>query len=235
DERGYNQIFRAEGATRVRMQRRYQWFADRAKDCSARRILEIGCGAGDAAMAIARSTGAEVVAIDISEVFLSQARAATAPVNLSFRKFDLLSDDLTTLGRFDLVFGNGILHHLVARLPAVLMALHRLTTPAGGMAFIEPNLMNPYCSFIFRTRIGRKWASLEPAEMAFRAADLRRMVEEAGWQDVELTTKDFLVPGIPMGLVKPVLTVEPILEGTSLTRWLAQSHFLTANAKSKSR
>ena len=68
---------------------------------------------------------------------------------------------LAPLGQFDLVCGNGILHHLVVRLPEVLALLHRLTTSGGGLAFIEPNLLNPYCAFIFGTRLGRRWARLE--------------------------------------------------------------------------
>lgn len=230
DERGYNQIFRPVGATRIRMQRRHQWFVDQAIERNAKRILEIGCGTGEAAAFVARKTGAEVVAIDISDVFLDEARAMNTVETLTFRKFDLLADDLASLGNFDLIFGNGILHHLVIRLPAVLTALRQLTSERGSLAFIEPNFMNPYCAFIFGTKVGRRWALLEPDEMAFRASELRRVVADAGWHAVEVRTRDFLVPGLPMALVKPVMSVEPILEGTVTTRWLAQSHFLTARA-----
>lgn len=230
DERGYNQIFRPEGATLLRMRRRYQWFVDQARQHEAGRILEIGCGTGEAANTVALETGAEVVAIDISDSFLAQARAASDLANLSFRKFDLLVDDLATLGNFDFIFGNGILHHLVSELSPVLATLHRLANSGGGIAFIEPNLMNPYCSFIFGTRLGRRWASLEPGEMAFRAADLRRTAMTAGWQDVVVKTRDFLVPGTPRPMVGPIMKIEPLLESISLTSWLAQSHFLTAKA-----
>lgn len=230
DERGYNQIFRPVGATRIRMERRYQWFVDQAIERKAKRILEIGCGTGEAAAFVARKTGAEVLAIDISETFLDKARAINTVDTLTFLKFDLLADDLAGLGIFDFIFGNGILHHLVVQLPAVLTALRQLASVRGGLAFIEPNLMNPYCAFIFGTKIGRRWASLEPDEMAFHGGDLRRVVADAGWRAVEVKTRDFLVPGLPMALVKPVTSIEPILEATAGTSWLAQSHFLTARA-----
>ena len=61
-------------------------------------------------------------------------------------------------GQFDLVCGNGILHHLVVHLPRVLTALRQLTNPGGGMAFIEPNFLNPYCAFAFGKRFVSKCA-----------------------------------------------------------------------------
>ena len=112
-------------------------------------------------------------------------------------------------GKFDMVCGNGILHHLVRQLPRVLGNLHRMTNPGGGLAFIEPNFLNPYCAFAFGTKIGRRMARLEPDEMAFRPAQLRQRLAEAGWRDVEVKMRDFLVPGLPLPLVKPVLAVEP--------------------------
>jgi hypothetical protein len=68
---------------------------------------------------------------------------------------------------FDMVCGNGILHHLILRLPDVLRALYSVTRSNGGLAFIEPNFLNPYCALIFGTKFGRRWAKLEPDEMAF--------------------------------------------------------------------
>jgi hypothetical protein len=133
-------------------------------------------------------------------------------------------------GRFDFVFGNGILHHLVTQLDAVLRVLHAMTNVGGGMAFIEPNFLNPYCAFIFGTQTGRRWARLEPDEMAFKPGALRKVLREAGWRDVSVVTRDFLIPGLPEALVRPVLAAEPALEAMVMTRWLAQSHFVTARA-----
>lgn len=230
DERGFNQVFGAVGSSPFRASRRHDWFAQQAKARKAKRILEIGCGTGEAAAAIARATDAEVIGIDISDAFLDQARAIHQAPNLRFEKLDLFSENANKFGEFDLVFGNGILHHLVVQLDQVLTVLRSLTRPLGGMAFIEPNFMNPYCAFIFGTKIGRKWALLEPDEMAFRAGELHAIVAKAGWKDVNLQTKDFLVPGLPVSFIRPVLAVEPLFEATPITRWLAQSHFVTASA-----
>ncbi|WP_165585384.1 bifunctional 2-polyprenyl-6-hydroxyphenol methylase/3-demethylubiquinol 3-O-methyltransferase UbiG [Roseococcus sp. SYP-B2431] len=230
DERGFNQVFAPVGSTPLRMRRRNDWFIAQAARLGAKRILEIGCGTGEAAAQVAAGTSAEVVAVDISDAFLERARANHQAPNLRYEKLDLLGADPLRLGRFDLVFGNGILHHLVVRLPEVLRALHGVTGPGGGLAFIEPNFLNPYCAFIFGTGLGRRLAKLEPDEMAFTPAQLRRALPEAGWREVEVATRDFLLPGLPTALAKPVLAVEPALESLALTRWLAQSHFVTARA-----
>jgi SAM-dependent methyltransferase len=230
DERGFNQIFSPVGTTPHRASRRYGWFVAQAQRVDARRILELGCGTGEASASVAAGVGAEVVAVDISDAFLGRARNMHVLPNLRFERLDILADDLGRLGRFDLVFGNGILHHLVLRLDDVLRALHSLTNPGGGLAFIEPNLLNPYCAFIFGTRVGRRFARLEPDEMAFTPSQLRAALPSAGWRDVTVTTKDFLLPGLPEAVARPVLAVEPALEATALTRWLAQSHFVSARA-----
>ena len=230
DERGFNQVFAPVGSTPFRAHRRHSWFVAQAERLGARRILEIGCGTGEAAAHVAANTSAEVMGIDISEAFLTEARAAHRAPNLRFETFDLFQDDPKVFGEFDLIYGNGILHHLVLRLDSVLRTLRAMTRPGGGLAFIEPNLMNPYCAFIFQTKTGRKWARLEPDEMAFKASGLERAIRDAGWQDVAVATRDFLVPGIPVALIRPILAVEPVLEGLAPTRWLAQSHFVTARS-----
>jgi SAM-dependent methyltransferase len=230
DERGFNQIFAPVGSTPFRASRRYGWFVAEAQRIGAKRILELGCGTGEASASVAAGIDAEVIAVDISETFLEQARATHVLPNLRFERLDLLSDDIGRLGRFDMVFGNGILHHLVLRLNDVLRALHALAAEGGGLAFIEPNFLNPYCAFIFGTGVGRRFAKLEPDEMAFTPNELRRALPMAGWREVVVTTRDFLLPGLPSRLTRPILAIEPVLEATALTRWLAQSHFISARA-----
>ena len=83
---------------------------------------------------------------------------------------------------------------------------------------------------LFGTPPGRRFGRLEPDEMAFTPWKLRRALAGAGWREVQVRMRDFLVPGLPEALARPVLAIEPALEATALTRWLAQSHFATARA-----
>lgn len=230
DERGFNQVFAPVGSTPLRMRRRNDWFVDQIVRLKGRRVLELGSGTGETAAHLAAHCDAEIVAVDLSEAFVAAARDRHSAPNLRFECFDLLGKGVPPFGQFDVVVGNGILHHLVKQLPAVLRALHDITNPGGGLAFIEPNFLNPYCAFIFGTRLGRRLAHLEPDEMAFTPGELQQALPKAGWQDISVTTRDFLLPGMPEKLIKPILAVEPSLEGLVLTRWLAQSHFLTARA-----
>jgi SAM-dependent methyltransferase len=230
DERGFNQIFAPVGATPVRQRRRADWMLAQIERVGARRVLEIGSGTGENAAWLATNTQAEIIAVDISPAFVAAARERHGASNLRFERLDLLGDKPLEFGMFDLVCGNGILHHLVTQLPRVLTTMHQLTNPGGGMAFIEPNFLNPYCAFAFGTKFGRRFARLEPDEMAFKPGELRQALTEAGWQDVVVKMRDFLIPGLPLPLVKPTLALEPLLEGSAVTSWLAQSHFITARA-----
>ena len=230
DDRGFNQVFAPVGSTPLRQQRRNDWTLAQISAVKAKRVLEVGSGTGESAAYLATRTDAEVVAVDISPAFIADSRARYRAPNLRYELFDLLGDTPLAFGTFDMICGNGILHHLVKRLPEVLASMRQLTNPGGGMAFIEPNFLNPYCAFAFGTRIGRRFARLEPDEMAFRRSELLAALEGAGWSEIEVATRDFLLPGLPRPLIRPTLAIEPALEATALTRWLAQSHFMTARA-----
>ncbi|WP_439393098.1 class I SAM-dependent methyltransferase [Bradyrhizobium sp. PMVTL-01] len=230
DERGFNQVFKPVGSTPLRMRRRGDWFVTQIERLGARRVLEIGSGTGDTAAYLATRSKAEIVAVDMSERFVAEARARHAAPNLRYELFDVLGDTPLAFGHFDMVCGNGILHHLIRRLPDVLRALHGVTSSSGGLAFIEPNFLNPYCALIFGTKFGRRWAKLEPDEMAFTPGELRSVLPAAGWRAVEVITRDFLLPGLPEMFIRPSIAIEPVLEASAATRWLAQSHFITAQA-----
>jgi 2-polyprenyl-3-methyl-5-hydroxy-6-metoxy-1,4-benzoquinol methylase len=230
DEKGFNQIFSDVGSSRVRKKRRNDWFLGEIITSGAQRVLEIGCGTGETAAYMAQHSQAEIVAIDISEQFIAAAREQHTYSNLRFECLNLLDPHLVSRGQFDVIYGNGILHHLVLQLPAFLTVLKQTTRPGGRMAFVEPNLLNPYCAFLFGTKFGRKFGRLEPDEMAFTPWKLRAEFERAKWSDIKVETRDFLLPGLPEALIRPSLLIEPLLEATVLTRWLAQSHFVTARA-----
>ena len=230
DEQGVNQVYAAICSAIERKKRRNEWFIKQMTAMDARNILEIGCGDGEMADFIARNTSMKVTAIDISPAFIAQARERFQQPNLSYELIDFMNLHSNSPGEFDFVFGNGILHHLAKQLPEVLQRLHALIRCQGGIAFIEPNLLNPFCAFIFGTAIGRRWAQLDPDEMAFSAGHIEGLLADAGWQNISVATRDFIIPGLPASCVGPIKRLEPVLEATPLTSWLAQSNFIVARS-----
>ena len=78
---------------------------------AGKRVLEIGCGIGADAVEFAKA-GAEYVGIDISQESLNLATKRFKVYDLD-GQFHLRSgdEDLSDLGKFDLVYSFGVLHH----------------------------------------------------------------------------------------------------------------------------
>ena len=71
-----------------------------------RRVLDVGCGPGINAT---RFSAAEYVGIDINERYIASARAKCPG---RFIQADLQTADLSSLGTFDTVLVNSLLHHV---------------------------------------------------------------------------------------------------------------------------
>jgi SAM-dependent methyltransferase len=120
---------------------RCQW--EMLGDLTNKRVLEVGCGTGRETLELAKR-GAKVVAIDLSPTLIDATRARLRNANVSARvdcrvqAAEAVADDGE---RFDLIYGNGILHHVT--LPAFKAALLRILAPNGMVHFGEPLVHNP--------------------------------------------------------------------------------------------
>lgn len=235
DERGYNQGFKLTDAQILRLQRRAAAIVAEM-DLSAntgqstqKRILELGCGTGELAYELSILTDVSVTGVDISPKFIAEAQSKFKRPNLTFAEMDLSQHDPEgDAEKFDYIVGNGILHHLYFHLDSFLPALGRWLVPGGRIIFWEPNLLNPYIYLIFSFKRFRKWARLEPDEMAFTPGFIRRKLDKSNFKKIEINTRDFLLPNTPNLLIKPAIGVGKIAEKLPVIRAFAQSVFLRA-------
>ena len=229
DDLGYNQGWADGRATAVRSSRRCEYILSRLRRPLRGRLLELGCGTGLYSYLIARDSELDVLGTDRCVPFIEAANAAYRLPNLRYAVLDFTEADEMRSEQFDYIVGNGILHHLYHTLGAALANIRRLLKEGGRIVFLEPNLHNPYVFSIFRVPSLRRISGLAPGEMAFSKRFAKGALERAGFRDIEVEYKDFLLPGIPDFFIAPSLAIGAVLERLPLLRHMSQSIFITAS------
>jgi SAM-dependent methyltransferase len=224
DERGYNQLWNESLALTVRTRRRAEFLANSLAIPAGGRILEIGSGIGTKAPIVAQVTNCHVTGLDLSADFTARAQRK----NSGNHSVDFVCSSVADLAdespsSYDAIYGDGILHHLAYDLDRSLALLHRLLKQNGSFAFIEPNKANPYVFAIFNVERLRKLAHLEPDEMAMTRTFLENKFGRCGFCDVQVSYRDFLLPGIPDSMIKPSIAIGDRLEKIPFVRGLSQS------------
>ena len=154
-------------------------------DVRGKRVLDYGCGAAEGGVFLAKQ-GARVVGIDVSAGMLAAAQrlATRHGVEIETRQ---VTSDLIPAGdqEFDLIYGNGVLHHV--SLPVAIPELARVMKPGGKGCFIEPLPYNPVIN-VYR-RIAREVRT--PDEKPLTFGDIERFrgsFGEVSHQEFWLTT-----------------------------------------------
>ena len=111
--------------TKHRHTRYHDFFVDRVR--TGEKVLDIGCGIGAVAHAVAEQKGARVVGIDINEKSISQALKRYAHPNVRYIVGDVLED--LPAETFDVVILSNVLEHLTNR-TIFLRRVRKLTSPS---------------------------------------------------------------------------------------------------------
>ena len=229
DDKGFNQGFTLHPSTIIRMKRRATILSNTFKKKSNIHVLEIGCGTGEIAYWIAlENPTIFVVGTDICVPFIEQASIKYILPNLKYQVLDFNKPQDVENKKFDYIIGNGILHHLYYNLDSTLQIFNALLNIGGKILFMEPNIYNPYCAMIFKIPFLRKWAHLEPDEMAFSKSFIISKLKNKSFINIQVLYIDFLIPGVPLFLVKPIIFIGNILEKIPLIKKLSQSIFIEA-------
>jgi 2-polyprenyl-3-methyl-5-hydroxy-6-metoxy-1,4-benzoquinol methylase len=228
DDRGYNQGWADTPSTRIRYERRCEAIIDCMGGNEEESVLEIGCGTGEVSYMLANKTNKHVLGSDLCIPFIEGAKEQFKHPKLSYEVLNFNELDTFTGRKFDYIVGNGILHHLYYHLDVALVNLKKLLKPGGKIIFWEPNLSNPYVYLIFTYPSIRKKANLEPDEMAFSKKFIEQKLQIAGFKQINVSYRDFLLPGIPEILVKPSIVIGDIVEKIPVLRNVSQSLFIEA-------
>jgi SAM-dependent methyltransferase len=130
-----------------------------------RRVLDVGCGPGTNAP---RFAGTDYVGVDINERYLAIARSKYGGM---FIQADLRTAELSSLGTFDMVLVNSVLHHLPDdAVTRILQQLHNRLGPGGRVHILE--LVLPE-----RRSLARMMAKLDRGRHVRRLAAWRELFD----------------------------------------------------------
>jgi len=172
-----NQALSVSGETKDYFARaRVQWLANRLREsgekpCSA---MDYGCGIGDTTALLRESLGLHcILGLDVSLRSVEVAKRQHGASQCIFQTFD----QHVLEGNVDLVYCNGVFHHIpVAERDAALRFIHDSLRPGGMFALWENNPWNPGTRLVMsRIPFDRDAVRLPPPEV-------RRLLLTAGFR-----------------------------------------------------
>ncbi|HSJ99466.1 MAG TPA: class I SAM-dependent methyltransferase, partial [Myxococcota bacterium] len=159
------------------------------------RVLEIGCGMGRYTLLLARQ-GFALEGLDLSPVLLERLHAYHADAiggePPALHCADVTDPPAALHGRFDVVLGFFMLHHL-DDLDPCFRSVARLLRPGGRAVFLEPNPWNPLYYVQIALTPGMRWQA-ERGIARMRARGVFDAFAAAGLARPSLRRFGFLPP-----------------------------------------
>jgi SAM-dependent methyltransferase len=163
------------------------------------RILDMGCGIGVHAQAIAREfPGAEYHGVDVAAGLLKFGHliAEERGVPIHFHQKDAAHTGFED-GSFDLVISNILFHETnAARLPQILRECRRVLRPGGAMLHVD--VATQVTRLPLADQVMNDWQvrwNGEPFWTAFAERDMKREIVAAGFDESRAFAEHVLRPG----------------------------------------
>lgn len=193
-------------------------------DVDGRRVLDLGCGAGQLARHLATTGAAEVVGVDVSERMLALARAGWAHPRVTYRR-EAIEEVAFPPARFDLIVSSLVLHY-VDDYSELVLRIAGWLAPGGVLVY---STEHP----IFTARLPDDGWVLDDAGRRIRWG-LDRYADEGARDEA------WFVPGVRKvhrmlatlinGLLDAELVVERVVEPIPSEQWLT-SHPLARDER----
>jgi SAM-dependent methyltransferase len=181
---------------------------------AGRRVLDLGCGAGQLAHHLATGGAAEVIGVDLSERMLERARAEWAHPRVTYRR-EAIEELVFERARFDLVVSS-LAFHYVEDYAGLMAKIAAWLAPGGVLVY---SIEHP----IYTARLpGEGW--VVDAEGRRTGWRLDRYAEEGPREETWFVTGVRKVhrtlATLIDGLIDAGLVVERLVEPVPSERWL---------------
>ncbi|MCH7534330.1 MAG: methyltransferase domain-containing protein [Bacteroidetes bacterium] len=205
-------------AGKLRATRRANYFIEEGGYSASDKLLEIGCGTGIFTEKVFEATRADIMAIDISQHLLDQAKEKMPEVKFQIEDAMNLSFQDNA---FNGVYGSSILHHL--EMNKAMKEIHRVLIPGGKAVFAEPNMLNPQIFMERNVDYIRRKANNSPDETAIVRWEMKSLMKSIGYKNVRVFPYDFLHPATPPVIIGLVNGIGRIVEKIPLMKEIAGS------------
>ena len=146
-----------------------------------KRVLEVGCGISTDGEQFARH-GAEYTGIDISEESLKISRQRFETQELDGKFFNRsVTDDLSDLGKFDLVYCYGVIHHY-PNIEQAIEQVHNVLNPTGEFRFMVYSKNSWKYAMIQKGLDQFEAQNNVPFAKAYTWDDIRSLLSTEFWQ-----------------------------------------------------